>query len=285
MEVDVQNEIFEFFRDLCLMEGIVADFRMGREQRIDVNLGERKISFNIHLLNSVTSETPGVREIVDWQVEPNILQVQLWEDQWVHQKSKVKSKIRSLLGLTQRIHARATKIKKIDNSTLVQFLNQNHLNIAIKGKYKYGLYDKEELVAVMSFSKGRTMVRDEKKFASYELLRFCNKLNCTVVGGFSKLLRHFIKVHKPDDLMTYVDADWSNGKSLTTMGFDYVETKEPFEFWLNLSTGIREYPHLVIQKHRLFDDQQRENIDNFLIKNKYIKIYNSGSYKFLLKLK
>ena len=285
MEVDVQNEIFEFFRDLCLMEGIVADVRMEREQRIDVNLGERKKSFNIHLLNSVTSETPGVTEIVDWQVEPNILQVQLWEDQWVHQKSKVKSKIRSLLGLTQRIHARTTKIKKIDNSTLVQFLNQNHLNIAIKGKYKYGLYDKEELVAVMSFSKGRTMVRDGKEFASYELLRFCNKLNCTVVGGFSKLLRHFIKVHKPDDLMTYVDADWSNGKSLTTMGFDYVETKEPFEFWLNLSTGIREYPHLVIQKHRLFDDQQRENIDNFLIKNKYIKIYNSGSYKFLLKLK
>ena len=285
MERDIANEIFVYLDLLCSESGIEADFERGELPRIVVYLEELKVSFNIRLLSNMKHSIPISPQSSSQNTLQKHLRVQLWEDQWVYHNDKVKSKIRSLLGLTNRIHARETKVVKIDNGTLMRFLEQNHLNVAIKGKFKYGLSHKGDLVAVISFSKGRTMIRDSQEYESYELLRFCNKLHCTVVGGFSKLLQHFIKAQHPDDIMTYIDADWSNGKSLISMGFKYIEMKEPVEFWLNRETGVRESPHLVMEQKPILEEIKSEKPGDFLSQLGYIKIFNSGSYKLLLKLK
>jgi len=166
---------------------------------------------------------------------------------------------------------------------LVKFLDENHMNVPIKAKYKYGLTKNQELVAVMSFSKGRPMTRNNESFNSFELLRFCNKLNMTVVGGFSKLLNHFIKIYNPDDIMTYVDADWSDGQSFLANGFKIMETMPPIEFWLNIQTGEREYPHMALKKlKKTMDINMSETEKNsFLHKHGYTIVYNSGSYKYI----
>ncbi len=210
--------------------------------------------------------------------------VHLWEDQWVFYKEKIHSKLKSLVGVTNRIHGRETNPVKIDNKQLTEFLNKNHLNVPIKAKYKYGLLKDEELVAVMSFSKGRQIERKNAIFHSFELLRFCNRLNTTVVGGFSKLLHHFIKIHNPDDVMTYVDNDWSDGQSFLALGFEISEKMPALEFWLNIKTGEREYPHIVMEKHKVSASKITNESDraSFLDKFGYKKLYNSGSYKLIL---
>ncbi len=213
--------------------------------------------------------------------------VHLWEDQWTFHEKKMKSRLRSLLGISQRIHGRETEVTAIDNQQLIEFLARNHLNVPLKAKYKFGLFGSEGLLAVMSFSKPRPILREGQSYASFELLRFCNRLNLTVVGGFSKLLHHFITKYNPDDIMTYVDADWSEGDYLKALGFTKVDKLPGMEFWLNTETGVREYPDLVLKKHKktMEDIGTQEQKDDFIQKMGYSSVYNSGSYKYLLKRK
>jgi hypothetical protein len=149
------------------------------------------------------------------------------------------------------------------------FLDKNHLHVPIKAKYKYGLFIDSDLVAVISFSKGRPMERHGITYNSFELLRYCNKLNHTVVGGFSKLINHFIREISPDDIMTYVDKDWSDGTVYCKAGFVLQGHLPPIQFILNRSTGQRLYA---------------ENEDSTSVQSG-VKVYNSGSYKFIKYLK
>lgn len=226
-------------------------------------------------------------------IEGKVKRVVLWEDLWRYQTQKVQSKLRSLLQKTIKIHGRSTKIVSIDNAVLTLFLKENHLNVPLKAKYKYGLMHDEELVAVMSFSKGRPMPRRGTMYQSFELLRYCSLLNITVVGGFGKLLNHFIKRVKPDDVMTYIDADWSGGESLSRFGFVCQGKTAPQQFLLDLRTGERVYPHRVHQLPKKVIKNTLESMNNSpdgpkevlpALHDGILQVYNSGSYKYLLKL-
>lgn len=123
----------------------------------------------------------------------------------------------------------------------------------------------EKLVAVASFSSLKTYWRTQKPCRSAELIRFCNLLNCTVVGGLDKLLKTFIEETNPDDLMTYADRDWSDGRSYQRLGFELIEQTHPQTFWVDSQTFERhKHPHST---------------------NDLVKIYNAGNLKFLKKIK
>jgi hypothetical protein len=123
----------------------------------------------------------------------------------------------------------------------------------------------EKLVAVASFSSLKTYWRTQKPCRSAELIRFCNLLNCTVVGGLDKLLKTFIEETNPDDLMTYADRDWSDGRSYQRLGFELIEQTHPQAFWVDSQTFERhKHPHST---------------------SNLVKIYNAGNLKFLKKIK
>lgn len=207
----------------------------------------------------------------------------LWEDLWRFHRLKIESKLKSLLGFSKRIHGRKTIVKTITNNDLVSFLEVNHLHVPIKAKFKYGLFYEKQMFAVMSFSKPRPLDRGGEIYNSYELLRFCNKLNFTVVGGFSKLIHHFMHAVHPDDIMTYVDKDWSDGSSYEQVGFERLQTLEPMEFLLNMETGERIY--LYRAKLKVSNEEgacaEISGGKNF----HFARVYNSGSYKYILLLK
>ncbi len=207
----------------------------------------------------------------------------LWEDLWKFHRPKIESKLRSVLGLSQRLHGRDSIVKPITNNDLLLFLTENHLHIPIKARYKFGLFYDKQMMAVMSYSKGRPIKRNGQTFQSFELLRFCNKLNHTVVGGFSKLLRHFIRTIHPDDIMTYVDKDWSDGLTYKKAGFECVQTLEPMEFLLNSDTGERIYPHRA-QLHKR-QGEEASFVEKEAHKMNFARVYNSGSYKYILFIK
>lgn len=287
MKAEFKTEVIDFIRSIDEQCKIELNYSLIDGLNADLYLTEVNTAIIFLNMEAAVSIAEKRIQLINEQKKSVIKIVHLWEDQWIYHNDKIKSKIKSLLGVTERIHGRQTKLINLNNTQLMNFLKSHHLNVPIKGKYKYGLTFDEELVAVMSFSKARDMTRCGQIYKSFELLRFCNKLNYTVVGGFTKLLNHFIKELNPEDIMTYIDADWSNGQSLKSIGFKLEGFMKPMVFWLNIKTGEREYPNLVLQNlgqpKELF--LQQDKLDDFLLKHGYSKVYNSGSYKYIMRLK
>lgn len=216
----------------------------------------------------------------------------LWEDVWYTRRDVVQSRIRAILGLSQRIPGRVTEVRKIDRPTTTHFLQNNHLQGAVLSKYKFGLFlprryyrvldhpeailpaddtSQELLVAVATFAHPRTFIRNGLPHRSFELVRFANLKNTTVVGGMDKLLKHFIRHYQPDDLMTYVDLEGSTGKSYLRLGFEPHADTPPLDFWVHGPTWERYLPH------RLPEGITEESAPT----HGYVKIQNGGSRKFV----
>lgn len=152
-------------------------------------------------------------------------------DQLMTVPQKIINRIRGLQGLGERIYARSTVVARIDKGVSMAFQEEHHLQGAIPGKYRYGLFHQGELVSVAVFSGGRIMQTLGPNYRSFELIRFCHKGDVLVVGGLSKLLKSFIKDFAPQDIMTYTDRDWSSDdSSLQTIGFKPVGFMSPLRF-------------------------------------------------------
>jgi len=215
--------------------------------------------------------------------QKDIRVIHLWEDIWQTKRSIIESRLMSLFGKSETIPARLTQVQRIDKPMMDKFLINNHLQSTVNAKLKYGLFlpsryfrviqnekvlqeniNKEAfLVAVASFSNAKKIIREGQEYRSYELIRFANYKGFTVVGGLNKLLKMFIDEHVPDDIMTYADADWSDGANYEKIGFERIELTPPLTFKLDNETFTR----------KLAD----ENTEN--------KVFNSGNWKFLMKLK
>ena len=209
--------------------------------------------------------------------------IHLWEDVYLSKTDLVKCRIWAILGIFTRLHGRHCVIKRIDEPLANDFLKINHLQGSVKAKFKYGLYLKPQyverfglvvceevdksthskLIAVATFSGGRTMkIGERSNTRSFELIRFASLRGYVVVGGMDKLLKVFIEEHQPDDIMSYADRDWSDGRSYDKLGFSKIGNSSGQTFYIYPSTLMRFSTKLDI------DD-------------KYLEIFNAGSIKFI----
>lgn len=200
--------------------------------------------------------------------------IQIFEDSWKTKQEIVKSMLLNSLGLTSnKIHARKCVIKETTKQEKIDFLEKNHLQGDCKIKHSYGLYYNEELVALMGFCKSRF-----KKY-QYELVRYCNKLNETVVGGSSKLLNHFVKTMKPDNIVSYADKLWSQGKLYEKIGFSLIKESNPSYFYVNRIDMTRHHRFLFNKNKLNIPDDVLE--EEYVYKLGYTKIFNCGNYVYL----
>lgn len=162
------------------------------------------------------------------------------QDQLEQKFSLVIQRIVAKIKNNRRIFARHTVVARIDKKVSMQFLVEHHLQVAIPGKYRYGLYEQGELVSIAVFSGGRRMNDSPESYRSFELLRFCNKSGYNVIGGLSKLIKAFCADFSPGDIMTFTDRDWSQDSSLEKIGFVKKEISGPIHFWVD-ATG--RYPY------------------------------------------
>lgn len=123
-----------------------------------------------------------------------------------------KSIIEAKLGLKKKIWARRCKIIQIKNSALVKsFLTENHIQGYVASQIQIGLFCGEDMVALGTFLK----LKDDV----WEFNRFCNRTDCVVVGGASRILSKFIKTYSPKRIITYADLRYSTGDVYKKLGF------------------------------------------------------------------
>jgi hypothetical protein len=205
--------------------------------------------------------------------------VHIFEDEWLHNEGIVKSRIKNILGLTKnKFYARKCEIKEVPVKVKTKFLNDNHIQGAIGSKVNLGLYHNDELLSIMTFGK-----RPILNSLEFELLRFCNKLDTSVVGGASKLLKHFIKHYQPKEIISYADRRWSQGNMYEQLKFKFIENTQPN--WFVVKGKYREN-RVNYQKHRLVEMGYDKNktANQILNENNMYKIYDCGTKKFTLYL-
>ena len=160
------------------------------------------------------------------------------------------------------------------------FLGDNHLQGSCPASIKLGLQDPKTgiVYSIMTFGKSRF-----NKNIEYELLRFCNLKNCTIVGGASKLLKHFEKTIKPTSIVSYANRDWSMGNLYSKLGFEYSHISEPNYIYTNERKEI--LSRQQTQKHKLKAFLESKNLvfkeelserDN-MIGNGYRIYYDTGN--------
>lgn len=198
--------------------------------------------------------------------------ITLWEDIWHSRKLVVESRLLALFGLCERIHGRSTEARRIDKQQAEAFLNANHLQGATGAYYKFGLFHREDLVAVITFSKSRVMTDGVVPYRSYECERFAVKNGYAVTGGLSKLMRCFMEECHPAHLMTYIDRDWSEGAGYRAIGFIQQAETLPHDYFVKPGEWIR-HPEKIFLR-----TPER-------VHSAYLKVSNSGSIKMVYDLR
>ena len=199
--------------------------------------------------------------------------IHIFEHQWNQKQYIVKSRLLSLLKYNLVIGARECKIKQI--AFPKDFLNDNHIQgCGSPTKYNFGLYYKDELIAVMTFSKPRFTDSFE-----YELIRYTSMTNINVIGGASKLFKYFVKNYNPKSVISYSDRCWSVGDLYKTLNFKFLHTSNPSYFYAKHSCILSRYQ---TQKHKLkelFPSIYKEELSESEIMKLagYYKVYDCGS--------
>ena len=227
---------------------------------------------NYHLNKTLECENKGIKLI------------HIFEDEWIHKEEIVKSRLKNLLGLTEdRVYARKCKIKGVSNSISREFLNKNHLQGNINSSIQLGLYLNDELVSLMTFGKLRKAMGSSNVEGSFELTRFCNKLNTSVIGGADKLLKHFIKTYKPNQIVSYADRRWSQGDLYEKLGFKFVHNSKPNYWYVKQQRRVYRFKY---RKSELikdgFDPNKSER--EIMFDRKIFRIYDCGNKKYVLNL-
>lgn len=209
-------------------------------------------------------------------MKQNISLLHFWDYEINKRQDIVKSMISSRLGLNHKIYGRQCLIKEVSSKEAKPFLANNHIQGASASSVNYGLYYNDELVAIMTFGKSRF----NKKY-DWELIRYCSKIGTNVIGGASKLFKHFLKNHD-GSIVSYANRRYSNGNLYHTLGFRLTNTSKPnYVYFKNGEMLSR----IKCQKHKLktflenYDDDlsETENMKN----NGYTKIYDCGNYVFV----
>lgn len=211
--------------------------------------------------------------------------IHIWEDDWKYKKDIVKSRILNLLGQSKKIYARNCILKEINYQEKHEFLENNHIQGDCTSKVNLGLYYKNELISIMTLGNYR-FNKDKKETPKdcYELLRFCNKCEYTVIGGASKLFKYFLIKWNPIKIGSYADRCWTTTLKPSlyeNLGFKKEKTAY-FNYWYFGKLGIREN-RINYQKWKLIQEGYDPNKTEYeiMLERGYFRIYGAGEMKFV----
>jgi hypothetical protein len=276
-----ENDLLNYIKSIY--DGEVIKYR-DKKYEIDIYLPELNLGFefnglywhselfknnNYHLDKMIYFKDNGIRI------------VNIWEDDWSNKTEIVKSIIKSnILIFEEKIQARKCIFSEISNKDCKKFLNDNHIQGWCISKYRYGLIYNNEIVSVLTIGSRRLNLGYKgKNDSELEILRFCNKINTRVIGGFSKLFKNSIKKLNFDKIITYSDSSIFTGDVYVKSGFNLIGQTEPgYSYIVNRVRKNR----FNFNKSKLikmgFDKSKTEREIMFGLN--FYRIYDCGNFKF-----
>ena len=286
----VENDVLNYIKEICDCEVIENDRTILDGKEIDILIPSKNIGFEINGL-IWHSEKFQTNKMFHVEKKENALKkginlIHIYEDDWILKQNIIKSRIKNLLHLNEiKIYARKCKIKNVPYKNSKLFLDENHLQGNCISKYRYGLYYNNELISLMTFGNLRKNVGKSSNYNEYEMLRFCNKLNTNIIGGASKLLKHFINDINPDRIISYADRNWSNGNLYNTLGFKLYNISSPSYYYVINKKKVNRFnlrKDILISK---FNCPKNITEHEFCLSKQWYRIYDCGCLCYEINLK
>ncbi len=276
-----EKEVLEFLSNYVECDNTNREVLNNKELDIYIPSKRVAIEFNgLYWHNSKFKDSNYHLDKLNDCEEKGIKLIQIFEDEWDNKQEITKSRLLNILNLTKRkIFARKTEIREVNSSLSMKFLRENHIQGELGSSIKLGLFYNNELVSLMTFGSLRKNLGQTKKEGSWELLRFCNKLNTTVVGGASKLFKNFIENYSPKEVITYADRRWSNGEMYKHLGFNFEENTKPSYFYVANKKRENRFKY---RKSELIKQGFNKNISEKEIMEgrNILRIYDCGTKRF-----
>jgi hypothetical protein len=150
--------------------------------------------------------------------------IHIFDFEWAERQAQVKSFLQSKLGKnTIKYNARSLDLREAPKEEAQQFLDDYHILGSTRFIKAYGLYNKEELVALITIGK------HHRNNTEIVLNRYVGKTNVTVRGGLSRLSQAAVKEF--GEISTWVDRRFSNGKGWLACGWEVVSILPPDYFY------------------------------------------------------
>ena len=198
------------------------------------------------------------------EFEENELRLlQFYESELLEKTDIVKSIISNSLGKTpNKIFARKCKIQIVKQKEATTFLNSNHLMGKTLAKH-IGLFYKNELVSLLSYKTKGNVCKIE---------RFCSKIEHSVIGSFSKLLKYLENNclnSNVTEIHNWVDLRYGTGNHLLEK--EFVFKKETLGWkWTDGKTTFNRL------KCRANMDDRKLSQQEYADELKWFKIYDAG---------
>lgn len=230
-----EQAIFEFLQSLASSE-ILRNTRgiLPSGQELDLYLPEYKLAIeydgcywhsdeykskNYHFNKSKEARDLGIRLI------------HIYENEWLDDPNKIKALLQAALRCNKTLYARKCRVTRVQPIETKSFLVENHTQGYRPAQVAYGLYYKDLLVQVMTFSASKYNYNTSEAL-EYEVVRECSLQGYSIVGGVSKLLVAFRQDFSPAKLFSYCDFNKFNGKSYEACGFVFTGYTGPDMKWL-----------------------------------------------------
>lgn len=187
-----------------------------------------------------------------------------------------KSMILHKLGKSTRIYARKCELREISYEDAQSFIEENHLDGFTDSSINLGLYYNNQLVQAMTFK----TLEDNSDY-DYELIRLCSLKNTAVIGGATKLFKHFLKEHPNASVVSYANKRFSDGKIYEILGFKMHHETAPNYFYANCEIVLSRYqcqkrflPKILEEYHPELSEVENMELNGFF------RIFDCGNYDF-----
>lgn len=299
----MEDEVYDFLCTILSKEQIVRNtFRIITPYELDIYIPKYNFAIECNPTSSHNSSigmwrkddkplSPSYHKMkTDLCEKENIFLYHVFGYDWTWHKDIVKSMIANYLGATQtKIYGRKTQMKEVDSKIARQFLDNNHRQGYSNSSIRLGLYYNDELVSLMTFGKPRSTIGTSKGKAEfeYELVRFCNKLNTSVIGGASKLFTYFVKTYNPESIISFSDRAHTKGNLYKILGFEDIRHSTPGYVWVSYKD--KAYSRLNAQKSNIKQFLKDDKIDltqtekEIMEQHNFVQVYDSGTITWLWK--
>ena len=280
----IENDIAKFIKDNYDGMVICSDREILGGKELDIVIPDKKIALEINGTYWHSSEIKDRNyhaEKTKKCLESGYRLLHIFEDQWIHKKDILMSKILNVLGKTNiKIMARKCEIRVVESiKEQKEFLEENHIQGWSNNRISYGIFYNCDLVGIMCFDTPRT----NKKY-QWELTRYATKKDIQLCGGASRLLSHFIKQQNPDNIISYADSSFSNGNMYEKINFKLVHMSKPSFFYVD-KVSLQRFHRFRFNKKNLIKMglmKDSETCDAAMSRyNRYHKIYDCGKYLYL----